>query len=187
MWVLPYQYCQLFLFPILNPTFLFKWARKRTHQESKHGLWLLQDFHPLTFNMQLYMIWFPFALKVILLAKASLELASEKSLPRSSLPTSSPSKAKNHNVLHKGHTQWLRVACLLPVCSSLSALYVLPAGWAWPSIPLLVCSFCSTGTAAWLTPAIAHTKMNRHEMTPERCLWTTFPTREGERVVLFLP
>lgn len=175
MCVLLYQYCQLFLFPILNSILLFKRARKRTYQENKHGLWLLQHFHPLTFNMQLYMIGFPFALKVILLAKAK-ELASEKSLLRSGLPTSLPSKAKNHSVLHKGHPQRLRVACLL----HLFALYVLPGGWAWPSIPLLVWSFCLTDKAAWLTPAIVHTKMNRHETTPERCLCPTFPTRGGK-------
>lgn len=59
-----YQYCQLFLFPILNSIFLFKRAWKRTQQESKHGLWLLQHFHPLTFNMQLYTTGFPLALKL---------------------------------------------------------------------------------------------------------------------------
>lgn len=99
-------------------------------------------------------------------------LASEKSLLCSSLPTSLPSKAKNHNVLHKGHTQWLRVACLL----HLFALGVHPGGWAWPSIPFLL-----TDTAAWLTPVTVHPKMKRHEMTwNERCSWTTFPAREGK-------
>lgn len=72
--------------------------------------------------MQLYMIGFPFALKVTFLAEVSLELVSGKTLLCSILPTYLLSKAKNRNLMYKGNTQWLRVACLL----HLFALYILP-------------------------------------------------------------
>lgn len=114
--------------------------------------------------------WVSICTKVIPLAKASLELPSEKSLLCSALPTSLPSKAKTHNVLHKGHTQWLPVAGTACSPWRLSTAISSPPhltqqhDWHWP---------------------LSH--LNRHEMTPERCLWTTFPTRHRERMVLFLP
>jgi len=123
IYVLLYQFCQLFpspLFPTLKSIFLFKRPGKIVPRKQTWTLTLTQHFHFLKFNTQLYMIRFLFAL--IFLAKVSLELASEKSVLLSILPTYLPSKAKNHNPMYKENTEWLRVACLL----HLVALHILP-------------------------------------------------------------
>lgn len=64
IYVLLYRFCQLFLFllfPTLNSIFLFKRAREKTHQESKHGLWLSHNIST-PWNSTCSCIWFGFCL-----------------------------------------------------------------------------------------------------------------------------
>lgn len=110
-----YQFSQFFLslfFLTPNSIFLLEIGKKKpkkkrttTHQESKLGLRLSFDFS-IIWNSLCICIWLGFLLHF--LAKLSLELNSDKSTLCCILPTTLPSKAKNHNLIYKGNTQWLR-------------------------------------------------------------------------------